>query len=241
MMHLTLDTYTLLAPINTGFFGTVYRARDAYGRLVAIKMTKDFPLDEEAAILDALHTNGQVPGVPRLHETLPRGAKRPLCLVLDYMPGDPLILLEANSLPLSSIVRAITRLLTIMVHLHAAHVVQQDLNTGNILFERAQERLSLVDFGLGRLHPPEATYHFEAIAVLEFARMVLLLYGDETTACVRPTLSTWFDEWVAYTHTRMAFLRVSDLLDEWHALVPTLSGVDAQWLSSDRWEGGTHA
>jgi eukaryotic-like serine/threonine-protein kinase len=174
-----IGEYTVLRRIGQGGMGTVYQARDAGGRLVAIKVPFDTLLDDPGTLaryerelevsrsLDHPHLQrlldmGHIDGVA--------GAPRPVpYTVLEWIDGGLLRehLYEGRPLEAEEAVQLAVQLCDALQYCHEKGIVHRDLKPDNVLITR-QGEAKLMDFGA---------------ALLEGARKI-------TTASLSPALGT---------------------------------------------------
>jgi eukaryotic-like serine/threonine-protein kinase len=169
-----LGPYTITRRLGRGGMGTVYQARSADGRLVAIKVPFETLLDDpgtqaryerEQEVSRALDH----PGVQRLIETgALEGTNLPYT-VLEWIDGGLLRehLYQDRPLDVDESLRIATQLCAALEYCHARGIIHRDLKPDNVLVG-ADGRVTLMDFGA---------------ALLEGARKI-------TTAALSPALGT---------------------------------------------------
>jgi serine/threonine protein kinase len=118
--------------------GTVWLAKDEFGRPWAIKTAAPALIRHEARILSALDH----PHIVRL-EALAESGAAPV-LVLEYLAGGDLVSL-AGAAPVHWR-RPLAELIEALVSLHAHGIVHRDLKARNVLLA-ADESVRLIDFG----------------------------------------------------------------------------------------------
>jgi serine/threonine protein kinase/tetratricopeptide (TPR) repeat protein len=155
-----LGPYEILSPLGQGGMGEVYRARDPrLGREVAIKVlpadVANHPdrlsrFEREAKAVAALNH----PNLVTLHSIEEANGVR--FLTMELVDGQSLDqLVVPGGLPLA---RALDLSIAITEALIAAHqkgVVHRDLKPANVMVSR-DGRVKVLDFGLAKLHEPEA-------------------------------------------------------------------------------------
>jgi hypothetical protein len=141
--------YLLLDHLGTGTAGTVYRAAEiGTGRLVAVKILGDASpqraarLEREGRVLRELG----IPGVVRLLDEGEYEGRR--FLVTELVDGLPF---PSTGAPTTweALAPVVTRLFTILAHVHAAGVLHRDLKPPNVLVDAAGVP-TVLDFGLAR-------------------------------------------------------------------------------------------
>jgi serine/threonine protein kinase/tetratricopeptide (TPR) repeat protein len=156
-----LGPYEILAPLGAGGMGEVYRARDPrLGRDVALKiLAGDVAADHdrlarferEAKTVAALNH----PHIVTIHSIEEAGSVR--FLTMELVEGQSLDrLLDPGGMPLP---RALDLSIAIADALAAAHekgIVHRDLKPSNVMVTR-EGRVKVLDFGLAKLVPYEAT------------------------------------------------------------------------------------
>jgi eukaryotic-like serine/threonine-protein kinase len=153
-----VDGYTLEDVIGAGGFGAVYRARDATGRRVAIKVLHaahgTLPgaverfLREIAAVRAIRHDNlAQVLGCGRLPDLRPY-------MVMEYLEGEDLDarLRRARLTPFEAL-ELLEPLCDALAAAHACGIVHRDVKPSNV-FVLADDprRVLLLDFGVAKMH-----------------------------------------------------------------------------------------
>jgi len=149
----------VLAPVGRGGMGMVYRARDARGQVVALKvMHQGAELGEE--VLARFRREVQLtsalqhPGIVRVHEAgvVEDGPMqgRPF-FTMDYVPGRDLVAWaqEARRTPVEC-ARLVQQVCQAMDYAHGRGVIHRDLKPSNVLVRRPDERPLVCDFGLAR-------------------------------------------------------------------------------------------
>lgn len=154
-----LDGFKILSLLGRGSMGRVYRARDAMGRNVAMKVILAEQADPEgikrftregqamAAIprhknVVNVHTTGEVRGLPYL--------------VLDYVDGKSLDdLLKRGRMRVLDAVAMGVKLALAVQHVHQAGVLHRDLKPANILIRREDGEPVVTDFGMAGVREGE--------------------------------------------------------------------------------------
>jgi hypothetical protein len=154
-----LDGFKILALLGRGSMGRVYRARDAMGRNVALKVILAEQADPEgikrftregqamAAIprhknVVNVHTTGEFRGLPYL--------------VLDYVDGKSLeVLFKRGRLRVLDAVALGVKLALAVHHVHQAGVLHRDLKPANILIRKEDGEPVVTDFGMAGVREGE--------------------------------------------------------------------------------------
>ncbi|MEF7613662.1 response regulator [Aquincola sp. MAHUQ-54] len=133
-------------------------------------------LRHEAQMLRLL---ADVPNVPRLLHAEPDGTE----IVLTPMPGVDLTQHHGDALALDAALGIALGLAEILQAVHANHVVHGDLNPGNVLFDAATGRVSLIDFGdaIAQSH-----VELEFMAATGVARSLAFVAPEQTGRAGRP-------------------------------------------------------
>lgn len=145
--------YHVERTLGRGGFGTVYQARDARGNFVAIKQSRaDVPesavrLLREAEVLSAI----KPPHVPALIE-YGAFADGTHFLVMEFVGAPSLAdhLLRRGAFPVLEGLAMATAMLRPLAAVHAHGYVHRDLKPENVLYDAANDRAVLIDFGLSR-------------------------------------------------------------------------------------------
>ncbi|MCA9585934.1 MAG: serine/threonine protein kinase [Myxococcales bacterium] len=158
-MTLLGGRYELGAPLGSGGFATVYRARDVErGAEVAVKVVPLGFVDEEKALASLAREAAALrqltsPHVVRLHD-VGRDGEGALFLVMDLVEGTPLTP-EALGRPLlpHEVLRVARALFDGLSAAHEAGLVHGDVKPENVLVPLGRsglDTLKLVDFGIAR-------------------------------------------------------------------------------------------
>ena len=152
-----LGPYTILRRLGQGGMGTVYQARSADARVVAIKVPFETLLDDpgtqaryerEQEISRALDH----PGLQRLIETGHLEDSNLPYTVLEWIDGGLLRehLYHGRPLEIDEALRIATQLCAALDYCHARGIVHRDLKPDNVLVG-ADGRVTLMDFGAALL------------------------------------------------------------------------------------------
>lgn len=146
----TLGPYILEGIIGAGGFGTVYRARDAGGRRVALKVLAPHVDSEET--LRRFEREGTIridhPNVVRVLDA--GSASGVSYIAFELLEGKPLIaLLEQAPLPAERVIDIGLQIGAGLEAAHARGVVHRDLKPGNV-FVCDDGALKILDFGIAR-------------------------------------------------------------------------------------------
>lgn len=168
--------FEILAPIQAGGMGEVYRALDqTTGQTVALKRMlldrfaaatisedeDESPLellmrkfDEEVAMLRRL----DCPGIPAFVDEFEHDGAR--CIVMDFIEGEDLqhlltdyLRLTGQPVPAERVVDIAIQLCRILEYLHKQTpepIIHRDVKPANIILRRQDRQVYLVDFGLAR-------------------------------------------------------------------------------------------
>ena len=145
-----IGPYSVLDEIARGGHGVVYRAQDAQGQIVALKLLLGHRAQHEQARkrfqaeVNALSRLRHPHVVPILaageHEGCP-------WLALDYVEGESLeARLRRGPLPIHEAIRVAQQLAQALSYVHSCGVLHRDLKPGNVLLRG--NRALLTDFGL---------------------------------------------------------------------------------------------
>src|ERR1700730_6575583 len=134
-----LGPYEILAPIDKGGMGEVYKARDTrLDRIIAIKVSKtEFSerFEREARAVAALNH----PHICQLYDVGPN------YLVMEYVEGTPL----RGPLPLDQALKYAVQICDALDAAHKKNITHRDLKPANILATKTG--IKLLDFGLAKL------------------------------------------------------------------------------------------
>lgn len=147
-----LPRYTLTEKIHEGSHACFYRGhRDADRLQVAIKVLKsEYPTITELARLRHEHSIMEeldLPGVPRVIALERHG--HGLALVTEDTGGESLDrTVRRRRLGLREVLEIGIRLSETLAALHRKHVIHKDIKPANILFNVADHKVALIDFGI---------------------------------------------------------------------------------------------
>ncbi len=157
-----IDTYKILAHLNTGGMGEVYRGVNIHNdEEVAIKIVLP-ALAHDPKILSLFQKESTV--LRRIaHDAIVRyemftidpGIKRP-CLVMEYVEGPSLSdRIEHGPLPAQAVLVLLRRLASGLEVAHQNGVVHRDLSPDNvILCDNDVSRAKIIDFGIAKASTP---------------------------------------------------------------------------------------
>jgi WD40 repeat protein/serine/threonine protein kinase len=156
--------FELLAPLGSGGFGTVWKARDTQlDRMVAVKIPRRGGLTREEAekFLREARAAAQLrhPGIVSVHEVGVDGYL--IHIVSDYIEGLPLDKWLLDHRP--TVRQSAEMCQRVAEALHYAHehgVIHRDLKPSNIMMD-LEDQLHLMDFGLARRETGEITMTLE--------------------------------------------------------------------------------
>jgi len=156
--------YELLGPLGSGGSGTVYRARDAEGRLVALKLLHphlcaDADARERLAREVANLRKVRHPAVAQVLDAEIDSADA--FVVTELVRGVDLAGYVTAHGPLrpAELARLAARLHTALTTVHAAGVLHRDLSPGNVMITDDGEPV-LIDFGIAQtVEDPRVTSH----------------------------------------------------------------------------------
>jgi TolB-like protein/tetratricopeptide (TPR) repeat protein/tRNA A-37 threonylcarbamoyl transferase component Bud32 len=157
----TLGHYRIVDRLGSGGMGVVWLAEDlTLKRRVALKMLRQdlasspeklARFEREAKAVAALNH----PAIVTLHAIEEADGVR--FLVMEYVEGRTLDeLIPADGLPLPELLRIAIPVADALAAAHAGGVTHRDLKPSNVLVG-GDGRVKVLDFGLAKLHPQEAT------------------------------------------------------------------------------------
>jgi serine/threonine protein kinase len=136
-----LGPYEILAPIDAGGMGEVYKARDTrLDRIVAVKVSKtEFSerFEREARAIATLNHSH----ICQLYDVGPN------YLVMEYIEGAPL----KGPLPLDQTLKYAAQICDALDAAHKKNIIHRDLKPANILVTKTG--IKLLDFGLAKTGP----------------------------------------------------------------------------------------
>jgi serine/threonine protein kinase len=149
----TLGDFQILDRLGRGAMGTVYRARDRKGSLIALKVISGQDVTDELVVRFRREAEAAMavshPGVARclgLGESEGR-----LYIALEFISGGTLAerVHRAGRIPWREAVRLAIEIASALEAVHAAGLVHRDLKPQNVLLDEAG-RAKLTDFGIAR-------------------------------------------------------------------------------------------
>src|SRR5277367_5690328 len=148
-MQMQIGPYVLLAPINAGGTGELWRAFDTrLDRIVAIKRldgSHGARFEQEAREIAALHH----PHICALYDIDPD------YLVMEYVEGETLSkVMERGPLPLQNALRYAMEIAGALAAAHAKGIVHRELNPGNVLI--TSQGVKLLNFAPAKTDQPVA-------------------------------------------------------------------------------------
>lgn len=147
-----LGPYVLEAVLGEGAIGVVFQARDAAGKVVALKVLKKL-LSRNAVYVQRFLREVRVAqdvSNPHLVPIFETGeASGYLFLAVEYVDGGSLedVIGERGQLPLENVVRLTAEIASGLQALHASGIVHRDVKPSNIML-RHERGAALTDFGL---------------------------------------------------------------------------------------------
>lgn len=167
--------YRIERQIGQGGMGAVYLATDErFGSTVAIKETLCLDdtyrkaIEREARLLNSL----KHPALPRVSDHF--AEEKGQFLVMEYIPGDDLaIMLGRFGKPFSVelVLKWADQLLDALDYLHGQQipVIHRDIKPQNLKITR-QGQVILLDFGLAKGNPTDASHHSTASSIFGYSR-----------------------------------------------------------------------
>ncbi len=168
----SLAQYRIVKPLGHGGMGTVYLAHDRnLGRQVALKVIRSEVIhsptvserfQREARTISSLNHGGIV----TVYEF--RQVDGVWFLAMEMVDGVDLRTFLAEStgpVPQSSALRWSTTVAKILAYAHEAGVIHRDVKPANVMLT-SQGAIKVLDFGLAKLHRPDAVSHSQVTASL---------------------------------------------------------------------------
>jgi serine/threonine-protein kinase len=193
--------YRLEAALARGPLGATYRARDAHGVVVALKVldlgaTPDAPhrFEREAAIVARLSH-------PAIAAGLGHGRDGALgWIATAYVASGDLrrrLAAGPETLAPGAILALGARLAEALEHAHRAGVVHRDVKPGNVLVDLDADRVQLVDFGVAALHDALRTRTGALAGTPAYMAPELLAGAAPDAAADVYALAATLYEWIA--------------------------------------------
>lgn len=150
-----IDGFTIEGAIGAGGFGVVYRALDARGAPVALKVLRADVLDADTAArfereIDTLRRL-EHPSIVRVLATGVTGEGEPYC-AMELLTGEELSrrIARDGRLSLAEAARVLEPVCSALAAAHGQGVVHRDVKASNV-FLRADGAVSLLDFGIAKI------------------------------------------------------------------------------------------
>jgi serine/threonine protein kinase len=156
--HLQGGKYTIEKELSEGGFGITYRAKDNYGRYVAIKTLNDqvqrrpdFAKFQQDFVNEAIKlAKCSHPHIVQIHEVINEDSL--WCIVMEYINGENLaswvesqgVLSEAEAL------RYIHQIGNALTMVHQNGLLHRDVKPHNIILRSGKSEAVLIDFGIAR-------------------------------------------------------------------------------------------
>jgi len=159
MIGQTLGHYRIEAKLGEGGMGVVYRSRDmVLGREVALKVLPPDKLQPERLqrFLREARAASQInhPNVVAIHEITESNGVH--FIVMEYVAGKTLSeTIAAKGLETQKVVHYARQIVASLAKAHASGVVHRDLKPANIMVT-TDGMIKVLDFGLAKLHEPDA-------------------------------------------------------------------------------------
>ncbi len=161
IINAQIDAYFIEERIKAGGMAVVYKARDAEGNSVALKLLQSNWLEHEEVVfrfeLEAVIMKGL--RHPHIVEYIAFGRyqNRPY-IAMEYMPGGSLSerLKAIARINLQASARLLAQIGSALDYAHGKNIVHRDLKPGNILM-KDDTHASLTDFGIARVLEMEHT------------------------------------------------------------------------------------
>lgn len=146
------DAYLLEAPLGSGGFGEVWRARTSTGQLVAIKFLTNLDpasarrFDIELRVLERMHHPGCVR--PLAYGTSPHGPY----IVTELVAGEPLRRWREHAPAVAEVLRLVAAIADVLAAAHREGIIHRDLKPDNVLVseEDGVARPHVLDFGIAK-------------------------------------------------------------------------------------------
>ena len=151
----TIAGYRLLERVGEGATAAVYRAQHAERGPAAVKVLKDRLRNDPVAMQRFLREAGYGTRVqhPCVVRTYDFGQVEGLhYLALEWADGEPLsaCVSRDGALPPLLVARIVDQLADALTASHAVGIIHRDLKPENIMYDRANDRVKLLDFGIAR-------------------------------------------------------------------------------------------
>jgi len=151
----TIAGYRLAEYIGEGGTATVYRAEHPERSVAAVKVLRDRLSKDPVAVKRFLREAeyGKRVGHPNVVQTYDFGETDGLYyLALEWAQGESLATFASRSGPLrpALVARIIEQVGAALTAAHAAGVIHRDLKPANIMYDPAEQKAMLLDFGIAR-------------------------------------------------------------------------------------------
>jgi len=156
-----LERYELQRELGRGAMAIVHLARERdTDRLVAIKrmaFQRDFAPEDLADVRQRFMREARAaghlhhPDIPRMLDAGESAGDA--WIAMEYVEGQDLshFTHQGQLLPVADVLRLAVRLARALGYAHSQGVVHRDIKPANVMFDRAADRLMIMDFGIARI------------------------------------------------------------------------------------------
>jgi serine/threonine protein kinase len=157
------ERYIFIEKLEEGGYGEVYKIKDTkLGREFALKKLKlqDLPVANDPLEIDKLKdrfiqeakilARCKHPNIVNIYEL--GGENDVPYLIMDYIEGNSLeyLIEEKGKLPFKEVLEKSEIILKALGHIHSKSLVHRDLTPKNILIEKENGRIVIIDFGIAK-------------------------------------------------------------------------------------------
>jgi serine/threonine protein kinase len=152
--HIIAERYEVIALIDEGGMGQVFRGRDLQtGETIAIKALKEEVVEQDSTLVDRFCREAVVlrklnhPNIVRVYDTFEEEGRH--YIIMEYIPGGSLaqLIRQHGPLPIERAVQIALDLADALTRTHRLQVIHRDLKPANVLLaEDGTPRLT--DFGV---------------------------------------------------------------------------------------------
>ncbi|QGX40545.1 serine/threonine-protein kinase [Permianibacter aggregans] len=164
--------YQIESELGRGAMGVVYLGFDPHiARKVAIKTLDyaQYDASEREAVKARFFREAEAAGKlrhPNIVSVYDVGEDHDLAFIaMDYITGQPLsdFVGKSNLLPVSEVFAIVADVADALHYAHEQQVVHRDIKPGNIMYDRAQKKVTVTDFGIARIVSEQRTQTGEIV------------------------------------------------------------------------------
>lgn len=151
-----IGNYETISKLGKGGFGSVYKARDVKGKIVAIKLLNPENLEDERAVRKFFHeaiilSHLEHPNISQFIDFFPKD--KDYIIVMEYEEGADLkTLLKTNKgpFPFDLACKIADQVLDAFQYAHEKRILHRDIKPENIILD-TEDNAKIMDFGIAKM------------------------------------------------------------------------------------------